>query len=139
MKHVNCKKRRYFTIIIIILTVLIFGLVKLDYLSVQAESMDPGDEDKLLEIIQGDFLHRFVRGSEGITFQLDVKDPELDVQYDWHILVPPMHGGALVSEDGISTEVFSPDLDAGQQVVIGSNLPQNNSSSQRSPFLPSRR
>jgi len=41
--------------------------------------------------------------------------------------------------DGISTEVFGPDLDVDQQVVIGSNLPQNSSSSQRSPFLPSRR
>ena len=105
MKDIYYKKGRYLATIILILTVLIFGSVKLDYLNVQAESMDQGDENKLLEISQGDFMHRFVRGSEGLTFQLDVKDPELDVQYDWQILVPPMHGGATVFEEGTSIDV----------------------------------
>ncbi|MGC9366471.1 MAG: efflux RND transporter periplasmic adaptor subunit [bacterium] len=68
--------------------------------------------------------------------QIDQNMGKLWVKLEDQIIMMPVRVGL---SDGISSEVTAPELEAGQQVIIGSNLPQSTSNNQRSPFLPSRR
>lgn len=68
--------------------------------------------------------------------QIDQDMGKLWVKLEDQIIMMPVRVGL---SDGISSEITAPELEAGQQVIIGSNLPQSTSNNQRSPFLPSRR
>ena len=70
------------------------------------------------------------------SVQLSQDRGKLWIKLDDQITMVPVRIGL---SDGISSEVTAPGLEAGQQVIIGSNLPQSSSNNQRSPFLPSRR